>query len=157
MDVYVPPGQNRVVSAPVAPSGSVLEQLRLAGDGEEFDNLVHYVPPKAEQIKVVYLGDEDPRDPQRLLYYLKRAFPETRRQNVQVVARPTAAALPAEDVLAAPLLVIGDVLTPESTASAREFLSNGKPVLLVTKSIASARTVADLTGLGNVSAEEAAT
>ncbi len=157
VDAYVPPGQNRVISAPKPPAGATIEQLRLTGDSDAFDNIVHYVPPKAELIKVVYAGDDDPRDAQRLLYYLKRAFPETRRQNVQVVARPANAPLPAEDILSAPLLVVGDVLAPEGVASVREFLNAGKPVLLVMKSIASARTIADLAGLGSVSAEEADT
>lgn len=156
VDVYVPPGQNRVVSAPVALAGVAAEQLRLTGDEVDFDNTAHYVPPKAEQIKVVFAGDDDSRDSQRLLYYLKRAFPETRRQIVQVIARPANAPIPADDILSAPLLIVGDVLTPESTATAREFLDNGKPVLLVMKSIASARTLADLTGLGGVAAEESA-
>lgn len=154
VDAYVPPGQNRVFTAPKPPTGTSAEFLRLAGDEEEFDNAVHYVPPKADQIKVVYVGDDDPRDSQRLLYYLKRAFPETRRQNVQVIARPASAPLPAEDVLGAPLLVIGDVLSAEATASVREFLAAGKPALIVMKSIASSRTVGDLVGLGSIAAEE---
>jgi hypothetical protein len=154
VDAYVPPGQNRVFTAPKPPAGTSTEFLRLVGDEEDFDNGVHFVPPKADQIKVVYLGDDKPGDSQHLLYYLKRAFPETRRQNVQVVARPAGAPLPTEDVLGAPLLVIGDVLSAEATASVREFLAAGKPALLVMKSIASARTIGDLVGLGSVSAEE---
>ena len=49
---------------------------------------------------------------------------------------------------------MGDVLSAEATASVREFLAAGKPSLLVMKSIASAKTIGDLVGLGSVAAEE---
>ena len=154
VDAYVPPGQSRVLTAPKPTAGLPAEILRLTGDEEDFDNTVHLVPPKAEQIKVVYVGNDDPRDAQQSLYYLKRAFPETRRQNVQVIARTANAALPPEDLLTAPLLVVGDVLAPEAVKSVREFLEGGKTVLFAMKSIATAKTLADIAGLGTVSAQE---
>ena len=157
VDAYVPPGQSRVFTAPKPATGLAAEQLKLAGDDEEFDNTAFVVPPKPEQIKVIFLGGDAERDPQQSLYYLKRAFPETRRQIVQVIARPANAPLPVEDLLTAPLLIVADTLTAECAKSVRAFLDYGKPVLFAMKSIESAKTLAEIAGLGSVSAEEAAT
>ncbi len=156
VDAYVPPGQSRVLTAPKLLADGNVEQLRLAGDDEEFDNTAFVVPPKTEQIQVLYVGGDDARDAQQLLYYLKRAFPETRRQNVQVIARPANAAVPADELFNAPLLVAGDGLSAEAAKSVHTFLEAGKPVLFVMRTIAAAQTLAVLTGLGSVSAEEAA-
>lgn len=155
IDAYVPPGQSRVYTAPKAPAGFAGEQLHLAGDDELFDNTAHFVPPSSETIKVLYVGGDDPRDPQQLLYYLKRAFPETRRQNVEVLARSSNAALSDADQFVAPFAVVGDTLSAEATRSLRAFLDAGKPVLFVLRNISSAPTLAALAGLESVPAEEA--
>ena len=157
VDAYVPPGQSRVLTAPKPDAGLAAEQLRLTGDDEEFDNTAFLVPPKPEQIKVLFLGGDAERDPQQSLYYLKRAFPETRRQIVQVVARPAGAPLLPEDLFSAPLLIVADTLSADAAKSVRAFLEAGKPVLFAMKSIAAAQTLAEIAGLGTVSAEEAAT
>ncbi len=155
IDAYVPPGQSRVYTAPKAPAGTPAEQLRLAGDDEEFDNTTYFVPPLTETIKVLYVSNDDPRDPQQLLYYLKRAFPETRRQNVEILARPPSTALAEADLFVAPFAVIGDTLSAEALRSVRAFLDAGKPVLFVLRNISAAPTLAALAGLETVPAEEA--
>jgi hypothetical protein len=157
VDAYVPPGQSRVLTAPRPDAGLAAEQLRLTGDDEEFDNTAFLVPPKPEQIKVLFVGGDAERDPQQSLYYLKRAFPETRRQIVQVVARPANAPMLAEDLFGAPLLIVADTLSAEAVKSVRAFLEAGKPVLFAIKSIAAAQALSEIAGLGAVSAEEAVT
>jgi hypothetical protein len=158
IDVYVPPGQSRVFMAPKTAAGLTPEQLKLTGDDEEFDDNVFLVHPRPEQIQVLFLGNDAESDPQQsLFYYLKRGFQETRRQNVQVIARPTNAPLPASDIAAAPFLIAGDVLSPEAARSVRAFLDLGKTALLVMKSPGAAATIAELTGLGSIPAEEAST
>ena len=157
VDAYVPPGQSRVLTAPKPDAGFAAEQLRLAGDDEDFDNTAFLVPPKPEQIKVIFMGNDAATNAQQSLYFLLRAFPETRRQIVQVIARPSDAALPPEDLFSAPLLIVGDPLSTEAAKSVRAFLEAGKPVLFAMKSIAAAQTLAEIAGLGTVSAEEDAT
>lgn len=156
VDAYVPPGQNRILAAPKLAAGLAAEQLKLTGDDEDFDNTVYAVPSKPEQIRVLFLGSDDERDPQQSLYYLRRAFPETRRQIVQVVARPGNAPVPPEDLVAAPMLIVADTIGPEGVAAARTFLEAGKPVLFSMKSMAAARTLGEIAGLATVSAEESA-
>jgi len=155
VDAYVPPGQSRVFTAPKPVAGLAAEQLRLSGDDEDFDNIAFAVPPKPERIKVVFFGSDSATNTQQSLYFLKRAFPETRRQIVDVFARPPAAPLPQEDLLTAPLLIVADDLSGEAARSVRAFLDLGKPVLFALKSTAGAATLAEIAGLGSVSAEEA--
>jgi len=60
--------------------------LKLTGDDEDFDNTVSVVrPSRADQSPLS--GNDAERDPSQSLYYLRRAFQETRRQIVQIVAR----------------------------------------------------------------------
>lgn len=155
IDTYVPPGQSRVFAAPKPPTNAPAVRLMLTGDEEEFDNTANVVAARPETIKVLYIGNDDPRDSQQLLYYLKRAFPETRRQSVQIIARSANAAVPDEDLFAAPIAVIGDALAAEASRSVRGFLDSGKPAIAVLKSTATAPTLAQLAGLGTVAAEEA--
>jgi hypothetical protein len=155
IDVYVPPGQSRVVSAPKLPAGTAPELLKLTGDDEDFDNQVFLVNPKPEQVKVLYLGVVDEKVPeQSLAYYLRRAFQETRRQAVQLLVRPSGGPVPAEELFSAAFLVVGEAPTGEGAKAVRAFLDAGKPVLFVMKTIAAAPTLAEIAGLGTVSAEE---
>ncbi len=157
VDVYVPPGQSRVLTAPKPGAGLAAERLKLTGDDEDFDNTVFIVPPKPEQIKVLFLGNDAERDPAQSLYYLRRAFQETRRQIVRIIARPANGPVPPEELLTAPLLILADPLSGDGVKAARAFLQAGKPALFVMKSAAAAPTLAELAGLGSVSAEEAVT
>lgn len=154
VDAYVPPGQSRVFTAPRRPGGQASPLLRLTGDEEDFDNVVHYLAPRTEQIKVIFVGNDDPGDSQRLLYYLQRAFPQTRRQNVQVIASPPDAPLPPDALVNTPLVVVADALSPSAGASVRTFLETGGTVLFVVKSITLAQSLGELSGLSSVSAEE---
>lgn len=102
---YVPPGQSRVVEAP---KGGGAEQLTLTGDEVDFDNSAFIVPPRREQIDIAFVGNDSETDPQQMLFYLKRAFGETARQEIRVQAVPVAqlsSALPNASVfiLASPL------------------------------------------------------
>jgi len=147
VDVYVPPGQSRVVQAPKAPAGLPEERLALAGDDDEFDNTVYLVPPKAEQIDVLFLGNDPEQDPAQSLYYLKRAFQQTRRQNVRIIARAAETPLLSTDADNAQLMIVSDVLTEERAKAVKKFLTDGKTVLLTMKTPAAAQTLGWLLGL----------
>jgi hypothetical protein len=155
VDVYVPPGQSRVVHAPKALPGVAAERLVLAGDGENFDNVAYVVPPKAEQAKVLFFGNDSERDHTQPLYYLKRAFQETRLQNVQIVQRSNEAALVQADLDTAYLAIVTDPLPERRIDDVREFLNSGKTLLFAMKSAAAAHTVARLVGADALAAEEA--
>ena len=156
-EVYVPPGQSRVVPAPKTPSGMLEERLVLTGDDEDFDNTAYLVPPQAEQIRVLYLGNEAGQDTTQPLFYIQRAFQQTRRQIVQVVPRRTDAPLAARDLEALPLAIITETLPEAQLGVVRDFLRAGKTALLVLKNANAAATVARLAdGAGVRCAEGAA-
>jgi hypothetical protein len=154
VDVYVPPGQSRVASLPKPPTE--LAQIRLTGDEEDFDNTVFLVSPKAEKVSILFLGADAEADPAQALYYLKRAFQQTRRQDVQVIARGPDAPLSPADMAGVPLLIMTDPVAEDRLKVAQQFLQDGKTVLFTLKSAAGAPALAKLAGIEQLPAEEAA-
>jgi len=156
-DVYVPPGQSRIASAPKLPTNVVGEQLVLSGDDDDFDNTIYLVQPKAEQVNVLFLGNDLEKEPAQLLYYLKRALQQTRRQAVQVNARSSNESVSPSDFANARLLIITDAISEDRLKLAQKFLADGGTILVVLKEAAAARTVGQLVGVESFSATEAAT
>ncbi len=155
LDVYVPPGQSRVVTAPSVPPGALVDRLILLGDDEDFDNTVYVIPPEAARAKVLFLGADADRDPAQLLYYVKRAFQTTRRQAVEVSAIAPGASLAPADLEKASLIVVADALADGQLDSVRQGLNNGKSVLWVMQTPAAAVGIGAALGVAGVTAEEA--
>ncbi len=146
-DVYVPPGQNRIVAAPKLPPNVTGEQLVLSGDDDDFDNTVYLLPPKAEQIKVLYLGDEKTTDPNQPLFYLQRAFQATRQQNVVIAPHPTTTPLLPTELAATRLVLAADTLPAEQLAALQSFMTNGGTVWYVLKTNAQPASLGQLAGM----------
>ncbi|MBM3831666.1 MAG: VWA domain-containing protein [Verrucomicrobia bacterium] len=155
LDVYVPPGQNRIFAAPKLAPGIKGERLVLNGDDEEFDNKAFFVQPKADTVSVLYLGNETETDSAQPLYYLKRAFQQTRNQIVQIIARRVDTPLAAAEVQNAHLMIVTESLPEEQVKTAEQFLNAGKTVLFAMKAPAAASTIARLTASPGFNAEEA--
>ncbi|GDY19425.1 inter-alpha-trypsin inhibitor heavy chain H2 [precursor] [Verrucomicrobiota bacterium] len=152
-EIYVPPGQSRVVFAPKPADGIAGEQLVLTGDEEDFDNRAFLVPTRIEQVPVLYLGTEAENDTTQPLYFLKRAFQQTLRQIVQVVPRKPADAATLLAATNAPLLIFADAVP--DIAALRRFAEAGGMLLAVVKNAAVAETVGQLAGVENFAATEA--
>lgn len=146
VDVYVPPGQSRVVAVPAPTNAPGLNQIVLRGDDEPFDNTVFVIPPEAARINVLYLGADAAEDTREPLFFLRRALPETRRQAIQVLARPPASALSDSEAESAALFVVTDALREEQATVLRERMLAGKTVVFAPKNVASASTLAQLLG-----------
>lgn len=155
VDLYVPPGQSRALTAPKAPTNSPADRLLLVGDDEDFDNSAFVTTAEPEQVNVLFLGRDDEKDPAQLLYYIRRAFQETRRRALRVVVRPANAPLLPRDSEPVPLLVVSDPLGSEEASRLRSAVTNGATALFVMKSPALAETLAAVAGVGTVPAEEA--
>ena len=125
LDVYVPPGQNTIVQAPPVPAGLREQRLVLAGDQSDFDNALFIVPPRAEKIPVLYLGDESERDSTQPLYYLRRAFQQTRMQSVNIISRTNNSAITAVELAAAQLVVVSETINDDLAKVARHSLESG--------------------------------
>jgi len=154
-EVYVPPGQSRIVAMSLPSAGVAVDRIVLQGDDEDFDNTVFVIPPETARLSVIYFGNDSGKDSRQPLYFLQRAFQETRRQSVQVLVRPTGAALSIDEAQAATLFVVADTLSGERAKALREQVSAGKTVLFVLKSQAAATVLAPLLGLEVFPAEEA--
>ncbi len=166
LDAYVPPGQSRIVPAPKLPTNSVAERITLTGDDDDFDNTAYVVQPKAEEVTVLYLGSDVETDSSQSLYYLKRAFQDTRRQAVRLERRSPDRL--DENTAAAPsrsgdrrseshrLVIISSTLPEESALTTRQFLTNGGTALLVMNDIQIANTLGQLTGWPDLTAIESA-
>jgi hypothetical protein len=176
VEIYVPPGQSRVLPLPwpetgVGAEGTVPpgvagpasrlahaggpDRILLQGDDEDFDNTVFVVPPETERLSVLYCGRDSEKDPTQPLYFLRRAFQETRRQAVQVVVCQPGAPMQAADLQGPRLFVVTDPL-PETLAGAmRDQVAAGKTLLFVLKSGAPARALAGWPGLEGLGLAEA--
>ena len=148
---YVPPGQSRSFDLPKV-AGS--EAIELTGDEADFDNRIFVVAPPREQIEIAFIGNDDETNTTQLLFYLKRAFPETAQREVRVVTlKPDAEISASRNVN---LFVIGAPLSDAAAREMRRMLTNGAAVLSVLRSAAEAETVARVLGQ-SVTAEEGPT
>ncbi|MBK9138312.1 MAG: BatA domain-containing protein [Verrucomicrobia bacterium] len=86
LDVYVPPGQSRVVSLPAPPPGATADRVLLRGDEQAFDNTVFALPPEPVRLEVVYAGSDVESDRRGPLFFLRRAFQDTPLVSVRVVS-----------------------------------------------------------------------
>ena len=155
--VYVAPGQSRVVTAPVAPTNAPADTILLAGDEESFDNSVFVMPVRREEIPLLYEGADVPKDPAQSLYYVMRAFPETKRRQVKVVARPSSIGFSPAEWASAPVVIVAETLPDSQLNAARGSLESGKSMLLVLNSAEMIGTLGRLTGVADFKSSEVAT
>jgi hypothetical protein len=152
-EVYVPPGQSRIVSIAVPAKELAADRIRLQGDEEEFDNTVFVIPPETGHLNVIYFGNDSGNDSKQPLYFLKRAFQETRRQAVEVVVAQPVAPLSA-GWQRATLLITADGLSESAGRALREQAASGKTLLWAITNEAAAPGLAGLLQLDNISLRE---
>ena len=153
--VYVPPGQSRIVPLPLAAEAIAADRAVLQGDDEAFDNTVFVIPPETARLAVLYLGNDAEQDARRPLYFLARAFQDTRRQTVRLLARPPGQPIPATEAQAATLVVVTDSLPGERAAAMHDLVAAGKTLLCALRNESGAATLARLLGVGALKVEEA--
>lgn len=143
-DAYVPTGKSRIIRAPKPPPGA--DRVTLAGDEADFDNAVFVLPPQTVQTPILFLGTDADEDTRASLYYLRRAFPPTARQKIEIIAHRGTEAVPAFQLQQAQLLVIGDSPSEAALASAGQFVREGKVALVPLADAASATGMSPLLG-----------
>ncbi|MBI1841936.1 MAG: BatA domain-containing protein [Verrucomicrobia bacterium] len=156
LEVYVPPGQNRVVTT----LATSLESARaiLEGDDAGFDNSLAWVPPVAETVSVLYIGADAPTDPNQSGYYLHRAFISTRARSFDVVTKKPAelvawASGPMAHELAA--LVCASALDDAQAKIVRDLVASGRTLLYSVSGAAAAPGLAALLGVAEIKVQEA--
>jgi hypothetical protein len=134
LETYVPPGQSRILQLPPIEARS--GELKLTGDDEDFDNRLFWIGTRQAHVNVAYLGSEAENDTTRPLFYLKRGFQQTARQDVRITNQPAGA----------PLCIVSESTQARPT--------NGT-VLVVMTSPASATMIAQWLNVPQLSCEEA--
>jgi hypothetical protein len=163
IDVYVPPGESRVVRVPRPQGAAPNRVLRLTGDAQAFDNTLYLVDEGKEEATVVYVGNDRPDDPAGLLYYLERVFQDTPRRSVRIRALAPSEPLAWEaeskaksEPRAPTLVIVSAELAPESVRRLQDYLRGGGTVLDVLAAPGHAETLAALAGTPAWDVEEAA-
>jgi hypothetical protein len=153
-DAYVPPGQSRVIA--LAPTGSVDRgSVVLSGDEHSFDNRAFLARPGAERVKVLYLGEQVDSGSSSPFYYLQRAFQDTRRRAVELMAFPAGESVPPEDWNEARLVVVTGALDGDRREAVRSKLIGGGTVLFVLGDSSQGEELEALAGVDGLRVEEA--
>jgi len=129
IDVYVPPGESRVVRIPDEVGQGKGGTLRLKGDAFGFDNTLYSTREHREESKVLYVGEDDGKDPNGLLYYLNRVFQDTSRRTVRVLHAQGGADLPLEAPRLLPLVVVSTELPARNAQKLKTYVEQGGTVL----------------------------
>jgi len=155
VDLYVPAGQSRTSLVPAPPNGISLERIILQGDEDDFDNTVFVVPPEQARLTVLYCGNESESDSRGALYFIKRAFQETRRQAVDVLVRPEKQPLLPAEIQQASLFIATAGISEERSRLVHEQVSAGKTLLLSLGNKETALTLARFLGMSQIATDEA--
>jgi hypothetical protein len=154
MEVYVPPGRSVVVHAPAEPN-QPLSRVALAGDDQDFDNILYLAPQPRRKIDVLYVGNDDPNDTTQMLYYVRRAFEAKDAPGRRVVARTPDRPMNASDIDNADAIIVTEAPGRENAALLRRHLESGGVLLFAPRSAEAVAGVSDLAGVANAQAREA--
>ncbi len=154
LEVYVPPGRSQTVTLTPHLPAPAAGAVRLEGDEEPFDNLVHVAPPQVRPLTVVYFGADAAGDPRSPRFFLERAFPPTLRRTVEVVALDPAGPIPPATLDAAALAVVHGPLSSTLGAALRPWLARGRTVWWTPPAAAAATGLAELVRGAHLSAED---
>ena len=151
---YVPAGESRVVRVRrPKDSGS---RLRLSGDTHDFDNTLFLATRAEAERTVLYIGADQPDDPQGLRYYLERALADGLSRPLQLVAaesiEPDRLQSPAET----PLVVVTMERSESQTRELRQYAESGGTVLFVLTAETPTAAWASMLALAPLELEEAA-
>src|SRR5262249_48351400 len=102
------------------------------------------------RVTIAYLGNDSGEDPQQLLYFLKRAFPETHKELVEIKTRQS---IP--DLSMANLIVAADALAEQEARKVHDVVAAGKTVLFVLRDQSSTADLARVLEAASIPAEEA--
>jgi hypothetical protein len=155
IDVYVPPGESRVVRVP-RPKATSARALWLTGDTFDFDNTAYLADDRPEEVKALFVGADRPDDAAGLLYYLERVFVAAQGRTVSVVPTTPSAALDLEPVRSIPLVVMTAETTPANRSRLTKYLEAGGTVLYVVSRPGRADTLGALAGSDAPMAQEVA-
>jgi hypothetical protein len=155
VDVYVPPGQGRVVRAPPLPEDHPSSRLVLSGDDHAFDNTAFVAHRRARDVTIVYLGSDHADDPAELRFFLEPLFPSTHERTVHVLDWAFESTTLPESAHGVALVIVTEPPRADQIATLREFADKGGTVVYVARSAESAASIYELAGAAPVPVTEA--
>lgn len=155
MDIYLPPGQSRTLTAPKISEAKKSAQLRLNGDEDGFDTVSYYAAPEFARTAMAWLGADAVNDPEKMRYYAERTFAEVPGEQVQLLRPYTNSAFSPNLLSQAGFAVVADKLAPQEIAAVHGWLSAGKFALLVLADSQMAPTLSGIAGLPDMQISEA--
>jgi len=144
-DVYVPAGHSAVVSLSMA--DQVADgTLRLSGDDHAFDNTLYLAQPWDQHRTLLYLGADDPNDPEHLLFYLRKALASDATRSLNILSKRANDPLTEAELHQAQAVVVGGVLSADRQAWLATALEAGRMVMVAMTSPDQVATLQTLTG-----------
>jgi hypothetical protein len=147
VEVYVPPGESRVVRVPRPKVSALYRCLRLRGDEFEYDNLVYFADERREEKTVVYVGTDRPDDDAGLLYFLERVFVDTPRRTIKIVAQLPTKVVQLEQPSSVPLVIVTAETGGSNAGVLQKYVRNGGTLLYVATGPGRAETLATIAGV----------
>jgi hypothetical protein len=126
---HVPPGESRIVR--VRRPNLRASRLRISGDNVDFDNILYFADrPEAAQ-SVIYLGADEPGDPEGLRFYLERALTDGLSRAVHLETITDQRALAIRSETETPLVVVASEPSQEQARELKQYIESGGTALVV--------------------------
>lgn len=126
---YVPAGQSRVIRLP-RPDDAATDRIVLRGDTADFDNTYFTVPPVAQQVKVIWIGN-DTDDAESPRYYFKLAVADDPLRTVEIETHAADDLPPVGAAGGSNLIVLTSALPVMSIERFKTFVNDGGTLLAV--------------------------
>ena len=155
VEVYVPPGQSRVIRAPELPAEYVPTRLVLVGDAHEFDNTCYVSQRRTRDVAIVYLGSDDRSDTTQYRYFVEPLFPSTRERNVRVIDWEFESTELPESTTGLQMVVLTEPPRPDQTGVLRAYAQSGGLIVFVPRNSDDCAVIYELAGVAPQPATEA--
>lgn len=155
LEVYVPPGQSRVIRAPEAASSPRASRLVLEGDAHDFDNACYVARRLVRDVTIVYLGGDDPTDATQYRYFVEPLFPSAKARTVRVLDWDFESPSLPESATGLQMVLLTEPPRPDQVAALRSYLEAGGLIVLVPRNVNDCAAIYDLAGAAPQPAAEA--
>jgi hypothetical protein len=147
--IYVPPGESRVLQLPRLEDNLQADHVVLRGDDHDFDNEFYVVPPRKQEVTLVYIGDDAADDAQGQQYYVRLACAGDPLRQVTIKVSEKEKPL---EFATSRIAVATRKLVEKESAALQEFVTSGGILLFSPKDADAAASIAQL--LDDVSLEK---
>ncbi len=130
-DVYVPPGQTRIIRLPRGTDNLQADRVLLRGDDHDFDNTFFVVPPRKLAATLLYAGRDAAEDPEGLQLYLRLAVANDPLRQIEVRPLDVTKPLTAPGDVEPKIVVVSQPVTEQLRTALTKFVEQGGLLLLV--------------------------